>query len=350
VRTPRSAVLVAVITVVASLVSVPESSAQQSGRDTVAELRKQAAKARMDLEKATRELDGRRQALIQSQAKLKTTLVDLGVADTDLDRIREPLARLANASYQGGVNGSMVIFSSGDPKSALSAAADLLHLADAQSALVKRAAQLRKRRENLAATAQDLQSKNGVEQAKVQQQINALKAKSVQLTRQLTAALGKLSGDQALAAACDQSLVAEARRYPNGLIPARYLCPLPERHRMLRADAALAFYKLNAAFRDRFKTDMCLADSYRSLADQQRIYSQRPGMAAVPGRSNHGLGTAVDICGGVQNQGSIPFNWLLANSQKYGWFHPKWAYVSPFEPWHWEFKSGKTEAIPDPGH
>jgi LAS superfamily LD-carboxypeptidase LdcB len=338
------------MTVAASLLSAPGHAAQPSGPDTVAELRKQAAKARTDLEKATKELDSRRQALGRSQVTLKATLADLGVADTDLNRIRGPLARLANTAYQGGENGSMAIFSGGDPQGALSSAADLLYLADAQDALVKQAAELRKRREDLAATAQDLQSKNGVEQAKVQQQINALKAQSVQLTRQLTQALGKLSGAQKLAAGCDPSLVTEALQYPNGLIPARYLCPLPQPHRMLRADAALAFYKLNAAYKARFKTDMCLTDSYRSLADQQRIYSQRPGMAAVPGRSNHGLGTAVDICGGVLNQGSVPFNWLLAHSQKYGWFHPKWAYVSPFEPWHWEFKSGKTQAVPDPGH
>jgi LAS superfamily LD-carboxypeptidase LdcB len=343
-------VLVAVMTVAASLLSAPGYAAQQSGPSTVQELQKQAVKARTDLENATKELDSRRQALGRSQAKLKATLADLGVADTDLNQIRAPLSRLANNAYEGGENGSMAIFSAGDPQGALSSAADLLYLANAQDALVKRAAELRKRQEDLAATAQDLQSKNGVEQAKVQQQINALKAKSVQLTRQLTQALSKLSGVQKLAAACDPSLVAEARKYPNGLIPARYLCPLPQPHRMLRADAALAFYKLNAAYKARFKTNMCLTDSYRSLATQQRIYSQRPSMAAVPGHSNHGLGTAIDICGGVQNQGSVQFNWLLANSQKYGWSHPKWAYVNPFEPWHWEFNSGKTEAVPDPGH
>jgi hypothetical protein len=95
-------VLVAVIAVVISLVSAPGYAAQQSGRDTVEELRQQAVKARTDLEKATKQLDSRRQALVRSQTALKTTLVDLGVADTDLDRIREPLARLANAAYQGG--------------------------------------------------------------------------------------------------------------------------------------------------------------------------------------------------------------------------------------------------------
>jgi LAS superfamily LD-carboxypeptidase LdcB len=66
-------------------------------------------------------------------------------------------------------------------------------------------------------------------------------------------------------------------------------------------------------------------------------------MAAVPGHSNHGYGTAVDLCGGVQNQGSAQFNWLRANSRKYEWFHPSWAYSSPFEPWHWEYTKENTQ-------
>ena len=73
------------------------------------------------------------------------------------------------------------------------------------------------------------------------------------------------------------------------------------------------------------------------LAEQRSIYYQRPGFAAIPGRSNHGLGQALDLCGGIQSQGTTQFNWLEANSRKYGWFHPAWAYSSPFEPWHWEF-------------
>ena len=115
----------------------------------------------------------------------------------------------------------------------------------------------------------------------------------------------------------------------------------------MRADAALAFYNLNAAYKRRFGTQMCLTDSYRPLAEQQQIYSQRPGMAAVPGHSNHGYGTAVDLCGGVQSEGSAEFNWLQANSKRYEWFHPSWAYSSPFEPWHWEYTKENTPTSSD---
>jgi hypothetical protein len=82
---------------------------------------------------------------------------------------------------------------------------------------------------------------------------------------------------------------------------------------------------------------MCVKSSYRPLREQQKLYYQKPGMAAVPGRSNHGLGQALDLCDGVQSQGSVTFNWMRSNSQTYGWFHPSWAYSSPFEPWHWEY-------------
>lgn len=82
---------------------------------------------------------------------------------------------------------------------------------------------------------------------------------------------------------------------------------------------------------------MCVTDSYRSLGEQQAVFYRRPGFAAVPGRSNHGLGLAVDLCGGVDRFRSPQFNWLEANGKRFGWIHPEWAYSSPFEPWHWEY-------------
>jgi LAS superfamily LD-carboxypeptidase LdcB len=115
------------------------------------------------------------------------------------------------------------------------------------------------------------------------------------------------------------------------------LCPLQQKGFSLRADATIAFVSLNEAYRQRFGKPMCVTDAYRSLAEQQSIYYRRPGFAAVPGRSNHGLGLAVDLCGGVERAGSAEFVWMEKNSKRYGWFHPSWAYSSPFEPWHWEY-------------
>jgi LAS superfamily LD-carboxypeptidase LdcB len=351
-RSPRPAALIAAITVFTSLLMsgvLDRSSASQTpSPNSVEALRKQADKARNELTKATKAWEDRSRQLNASEAKLKKTLADLGVADAEMDQIREPLARLAASSYkEPGVLGLPALIGSDDPDQALAAASDLTMLSNDQKALIDKFAALRKQREQLAATAQDLQSRNAIEQAKLQQEVGGLKDRAAALTAQLTAALKKLDPDTRLRLQCRKSLVAEARQYPNGLIPAKYLCPLPQPGRSLRADAALAFYNLNAAYKQRFGTPMCLTDSYRPLSEQQRIYSQRPGMAAVPGHSNHGYGTAVDLCGGVQNQGSAQFNWLQANSRKYEWFHPSWAYSSPFEPWHWEYTKENTPTSGD---
>ncbi|WP_018655902.1 D-alanyl-D-alanine carboxypeptidase family protein [Actinomadura flavalba] len=336
--TPRAAVLTVAFLVLASLGAPAGSAAQRD--DPLDALRRQAVQARDELEKATRTMEKRRKTLAESEEKLRTTLKDLGAAEADLNRIRGPLARLANAAYQQqDAAGSMTVFGRGDPTLALRSGADVGHIARTQQRLVEQADRFQKRRETLASTAQTLQSRNAVDKTRVQQDIDGLKAKSASLTRELTAMLDKMNAgrDRRLELACDKDLAGDARRFPNGLIPQRFLCALPQRGEQLRADAALAFYKLNAAYKRRFGRDMCVTDSYRSLAAQHRVYAQRPGFAAVPGTSNHGKGQAVDLCGGVQNAGSVQFRWVEANARRYGWFHPAWAYSNPFEPWHWEF-------------
>ncbi|MCW2900485.1 MAG: peptidase and DD-carboxypeptidase VanY/endolysin [Streptosporangiaceae bacterium] len=348
---PRSAGLTAAFLAMASLVLLcaphafisPGIAAQRSALDPVDVLHKQATKARADLEKATQQSVSRRRQLAQSRQKLQATLAELGKADAQLEQMRGPLVRLANAAYQQkGAAGSMVVFGRVSPETGLRAAADVSHIAAAQEALIRQVTSVRQRREELTSTAQDLQSRNAVEQARLQRSVDALRRRSAELTRQLNQMLDRMQAgeERRLSLGCDPALVTNARKFPNGLIPSRYLCRLPQPGRKLRADAALTFYKLNAAYKRRFGGNMCLTDSYRSLSDQHRLYASRPpGYAAVPGSSNHGFGTAVDICGGVQNQGSSQFNWLRANSLKYGWFHPAWAYSSPFEPWHWEYKA-----------
>ncbi|MCP2336990.1 D-alanyl-D-alanine carboxypeptidase family protein [Actinomadura rupiterrae] len=335
---PRSGVLAAVVLMVVTLSPGGTAAGGTRDGDAAAQLRKAANKARTDLQAATRQMEDRRRALAGSQDKLRATLKDLAAADAQFDRIRGPLSRLANASYQQpGVVGSMAVFGSGGDMSALRSTADVDHLADAQQSLISQADRLQKRKQELASAAQELQSENAVAQTRLKQQIDGLKQKSAQLTAQLEGMLRKLDPDKRLELGCDKSLASESTKFPNGLIPDKFLCPLPQKGMKLRADAALAFYKVNAAYRRRFGHNMCVTSSYRSLADQHRVYAERPGFAAVPGTSNHGKGQAVDLCDGVENQGSTQFNWMKANSGKYGWFHPTWAYSNPFEPWHWEY-------------
>jgi LAS superfamily LD-carboxypeptidase LdcB len=352
VRCPRPAALTAAIMVCTLLLmsgpSDRSSAAQAPSPSSVEALRKQADQARNELSRATKAWEQRSRQLSASEEKLKKTLAELGVADAQLDQIRAPLARLAASSYkEPGLLGVPALLGGDDPDKALHTATDLTLLSNEQKSLIDKAGVLRKQHEQLAATAQDLQSRNAIEQARLQQEVSGLKSRAAALTSQLTAALKKLDPNTRLRLTCRTSLVAEARKYPNGLIPSRFLCPLAQPGRELRADAALAFYRLNAAYKSRFGVQMCLTDSYRPLSEQQSIYAQRPGMAAVPGHSNHGYGTAVDLCGGVQSQGSAEFNWLQANSKKYEWFHPSWAYSSPFEPWHWEYTKEDTPTSSD---
>lgn len=128
--------------------------------------------------------------------------------------------------------------------------------------------------------------------------------------------------------------------YANGRIPVSALCPLPgSSGELLRADAAYAFERMDAAFAARFGHPVCVSDAYRSYDDQVRVRAERPGLAAAAGRSNHGWGTAVDLCGGVERFGSAEHLWMRSNASLFGWFHPTWARPGGAlpEPWHWEF-------------
>jgi hypothetical protein len=132
--------------------------------------------------------------------------------------------------------------------------------------------------------------------------------------------------------------------YPNGQVPPDELCTLsfaPKHH--LRADAAVALAMLNIAYRSHFGENLCLTDSYRTLASQASLAARKPGLAARPGTSEHGMGLAVDFCGGLQTYGSTRYDWMRANAPTFGWANPAWAIPpsSREEPWHWEYVVGE---------
>ena len=132
----------------------------------------------------------------------------------------------------------------------------------------------------------------------------------------------------------------DVSRYANGAIPAAALCPLwGAPGHLQRADAAAAFNRLSEAYAGTFGEPLCVTDSYRSYEAQVQVRAAKPHLAAVPGTSNHGWGTAVDLCGGVQTVGSAQHQWMRVNAPMYGWFLPSWAQPggSKPEPWHWEF-------------
>ena len=128
----------------------------------------------------------------------------------------------------------------------------------------------------------------------------------------------------------------------NGNLDPGSLCPLwSAPGERLRSDAAAAFNRLSHFHAATVGNALCVTDSYRSYSEQVSVYQRKPGLAAIPGTSEHGWGLAVDFCGGIQESGSAASAWMKANAGRFGFFHPSWAEPSGNrpEPWHWEFNS-----------
>ncbi|MGP4097158.1 D-alanyl-D-alanine carboxypeptidase family protein [Nonomuraea sp. KM90] len=352
---PRSAGLIAVVMAVASLFvpvgAVSPAQAQEAQRvlerrndpSNLTELRKEAEQSAKELEEATKALEKRRAEIAASEKELKTKLTALQELEQRLAVMRQPVSQMAELLYeQPLVAGGVIPFLSGSAdEKTLRALSDANLIVAARQQAVEQTSALHKEAERLAGEAQELRAGNLLAEAQLAAEVDTLRQRSDKIVKSLTAALVKLGikidkvGRAALG--CNPLRAATAGDYPNGLIPKGMLCPLQQKGFSLRADATIAFVSLNEAYRQRFGKSMCVTDAYRNLAEQQSIYYRRPGFAAVPGRSNHGLGLAVDLCGGVERSGSAEFVWMEKNSKRYGWFHPSWAYSSPFEPWHWEY-------------
>lgn len=186
-------------------------------------------------------------------------------------------------------------------------------------------------------------------QARLDDELQQLRADTVATSRRLAAALADLRRRQAAAAAaalgsgggasCQTDVPADA---VNGFLPIAALCPLQTApgHRLSRP-AARAFDQMARAFQAAQGQRLCVTDSYRDYAGQVSVFARKPQLAATPGKSLHGWGIAVDLCGGVQQFGSPAFVWMQENAPLFGFHHPDWAEPdgSKPEPWHWEFRA-----------
>jgi hypothetical protein len=125
----------------------------------------------------------------------------------------------------------------------------------------------------------------------------------------------------------------------SGAVPSSALSPIPwAPTHMVRTDVLDGLIELDAAYRKEFGEHLTINSSYRSYEAQASIYDPSSPIAAPPGCSNHGLGLAVDIGGGVETFDTVQYNWLKQHAETYGWTHP--AFAEPDgrvpEPWHWE--------------
>jgi zinc D-Ala-D-Ala carboxypeptidase len=129
-------------------------------------------------------------------------------------------------------------------------------------------------------------------------------------------------------------------KFANGQLARTALCTLWDGKHQLRSDAAVSMAKLNVAYQQEFGKPLCVTDGYRTLAQQIKVKAQRGYLAADPGTSVHGLGRAVDLCGGVESFGTKAHKWMVDNAPRYGWKNPEWALPGgsgPSEAWHWEY-------------
>lgn len=166
-----------------------------------------------------------------------------------------------------------------------------------------------------------------------------LLAPAVGVPRDLTAVSRSVARDPLPTCNADVEL-----NYPNGQIPESALCELWDGENVLRGDAAISWTEVNDDFRAAFGRNLCMTDSYRTLAEQRRVAQTKPGIAATPGTSNHGWALAVDLCASEVSSSAV-MSWLADTGGVYGWVNPSWAKrggAGAYEPWHWEYLPGTT--------
>lgn len=358
--------VLAAVGVIAALllagVAVPAGPA--SGASGLGALRHQAARLRTQADKATSALakgTARYKAAKRSLHSTRRQLISTAQREEHAkDRVAAAHAKLvayAVNAFRSPVSNDLSALLDGalSSKAAARSTVDVAYLSTSQAHAVAGYNRQLARRTALRKHAKALEHRAQRQEKQVAKRLHVLKARAKKVTKKLLGRLDRLtvrlakagkydaafqvvsermerSGEDA--ASCDKPVVAN---FPNGLIPVQLLCPLPERGEFLRADAARAFWLLDAAYRARFGHHICVTDSYRPLREQYAVYRKTPALAAVPGTSRHGLGVAVDLGCGIESYGSTAFTWMKQHAPRYGWVHPAWAEHDPFEPWHWEY-------------
>lgn len=347
-----------------------------AARSALARLNDKATVALAALQRASLAADRARDA--QSAAE-----DDLAVAQTHTLEAREELNDLAAGAYRsmaagGDIATTLSLVQNGDPQAFIDGMSVLGQVGKHQATVIDelRVAEADElRAEHLATAAADraaaaqrdaatAKHKADALVAAQQRQVGQLRtllsqtrsaaadahAKQRDFARRLERARAKAAAIRARQAAAAASYTGpiptcnggSVSGYGNGELPVSALCALwGAPGQMLRADAAGAFNRMSKAYSDVFGVPLCVTSSYRTYQRQVELYASMPaGYAAVPGTSNHGWGLAVDLCGGIQVDGSPEHTWLLEHAAAYSWFHPSWALPGgpgPHEPWHWEF-------------
>lgn len=335
-----------------SVQTAPQSAKKVDQKAALIKLKKQADKAAKELSSATAKYESNKSKHRLAQARLERTRIQAARANQVYEKWRKHIARFADAIYRSPLpDSNTVLLTAKDSEVAVNQATTLDVVTKGEEHAIAKASKEKKRADALNRRASNLEKATAAEQSELAGQIASLKKKSKDSTKALMKLLARMNGGAAsrdasravLDASCGKSSGANFRQgqFSNGLMPDWALCNLPGyKNERLRADAARAFVDLNVEYAQKFGKRMCITDSYRNLAEQQSVYSRKPGMAAVPGKSNHGYALALDLGCGINQFQSPQFNWMKQNAPRFGWVHPAWAESSPFEPWHWEYQPG----------
>ncbi len=110
---------------------------------------------------------------------------------------------------------------------------------------------------------------------------------------------------------------------------------------LIAAPALKDLNQLNAAFKKKFGRNLDVDLAYRTRATQDAYWVELgPYIAARPGTSNHGWGTAIDTPETYHYSFRGKYHkWLKMNSKKYNWVHRKILEEgSPYaEAWHFDY-------------
>lgn len=334
-------------------------------RAQMAALRQEVAKVAAELDRGTRAYQAGQRHLEQVQRRqvaARRQVKELAAASAaDQQRLNQ----MAAAAYRRPVPGLLALALAGGGRAlpeALSAQADLEHVAGSQQDVLRAAVRAHVRAQALDRTVEELRVDADRTTARLARELADLRRTADRASSRLQAAAARLAqaqaAEEARRAAADRARQAAASRsrvyvfsgpsctgestsgYANGFLPDSALCPLWEAPgQRLAGPAAAAFNRLSQEHASSAGGPLCVTDSYRSYSEQVSVYRRKPGLAATPGTSEHGWGQAVDLCGGVQRYGSDGYEWMKANAGRFGFVHPAWAEPGGGrpEPWHWEF-------------
>lgn len=361
--------LLAVVTVATAASPVgPAQAASRSGdlRSQIAELGRSVDQAGVELAAGATELEaaeGRHAALVQQRSSAESSAQ---IQSRRSQISRGHVAALVREAYQNVGLPRLPLLLTAD----LGAAADLAYVrrgADQVARTQQQALLVVDSQFAASRTAQASLEKLRIaalgDQQRLDLEVQSLATRAGVLGRELQATHDRLrqqvqNEQNAAQRAREAAALAAASRYAgtagnvggclppgpygsaNGFLADSELCPLRQApgHR-LRTDAARAFDALSAARRAQTGAPLCVTDSYRSYPAQVDVFARKPALAATPGRSQHGWGLAVDLCGGAEQFGTEADVWLRLNAGTFGWFHPSWADPGGSKPeaWHWEY-------------